>query len=106
MNPILDKIGQEIKPGSIIAYGHALGRCAGLRIFKVLSIARAGTNYDGKPAYRLKARGVDDSYGRSRLTPKDVLLQYPDRCVVIPDENLSPPYQMLLDSIQVEAVKE
>ena len=33
-----DKTGTEIKEGDFIVYGHALGRCAGLRIGKVLAI--------------------------------------------------------------------
>jgi hypothetical protein len=35
---ILDKIGQKIQRGSIIIYGHALGRSAALKIGKVMGI--------------------------------------------------------------------
>lgn len=37
---LLDKLGQEIRPGRWIVYGHALGRCAGLRIGVVLAVKR------------------------------------------------------------------
>lgn len=33
-----DKLGREIKVGDIICYGHALGRCAALRVGKVLKV--------------------------------------------------------------------
>ncbi len=69
-----DKIGQEIKVGDLIAYGHALGRCAGLRIGKVLE---AGP--------KLVVWGVDDDWSREkpRLLSKKSRLFYPDRCVVL-----------------------
>src|ERR1039458_3246500 len=38
MSHLKDAIGQPISVGDLIAYGHALGRCAGVRIGKVLSI--------------------------------------------------------------------
>ena len=36
--PIQDILGREIKAGCIIVYGHALGRCAALKIGKVLKV--------------------------------------------------------------------
>lgn len=38
MKVFTDKLGHPITEGCLIAYGHALGRCAGLRIGKVLKI--------------------------------------------------------------------
>lgn len=35
---VRDRLGQIIGIGSIIAYGHALGRCAGLQLGKVLAV--------------------------------------------------------------------
>jgi len=45
MNPtevefFLDKSGREVKVGDYIIYGHALGRCAGLKWGKVLKIVK------------------------------------------------------------------
>jgi hypothetical protein len=40
--PIMrDKSGRELEPGDFIVYGHALGRCAGLRYGVVLEVRTA-----------------------------------------------------------------
>jgi ribonuclease HI len=69
-----DKIGKEIRVGDLIVYGHALGRCAGLRIGEVLEIKDS----------KLVVQGVDAEWRENpRLLSKRSTLSYPDRCAVV-----------------------
>lgn len=82
-----DKIGQEVRVGDRIAYGHALGRCAGLRIGKVLGIVqvRWSDMYDRKVDWSIRVQGIEDHYSWTREPRlcKPGTLQYPDRIVKI-----------------------
>ena len=69
-----DKIGQEVKVGDTIAYGHALGRCAALRIGKVLKIELIDSSW------AIQVQGIDDDGLGLRLC-KPGALQFPDRVV-------------------------
>lgn len=112
---IYDKIGQVIKIGDTIAYGHALGRCAALQLGRVLDIKvtyektqrRAGKNEAGvwqwedwmEPQFRITVRGAHieqcdakagiEGYqedGTVKILRKGTL-QFPDRTIVIdPDK--------------------
>jgi len=60
MTDCIDKIGQPLAVGDYIAYGHAMGRCAGIRIGKILNI-------NSKPgvrgtAWSICVIGVDDDW--------------------------------------------
>lgn len=83
-----DKLGKDIVVGSYIAYGHALGRCAGLRIGKVLAIKhipKSNPHYYGSE-WRITVRGVDDDWSPHspmELCKKNGTLQFPDRIVVL-----------------------
>ena len=100
MEPIFDKIGQEIKPGCYIAYGHALGRCAGLRIGMVLAAERnVDEKLSGKrETYRITIWGVDGEWTRREpvLLSKKSTLQFPERIIVLP--SLPEKFTKLLDT--------
>lgn len=85
---ILDKIGQPITEGCFIAYGHALGRCAGLRIGKVIKVGiKTVTGYYGpvEHHYRITVHGVNDDWSGqpSKLCSKKGTLLFPDRIIVL-----------------------
>jgi hypothetical protein len=100
---VLDKIGKEIKPGVIVAYGHALGRCAAIQIGLVLEV-REGEPFGKyqtatKDAARIKVRGFNrgerwsswEEDKKWKPLNKDSYLWFPDRCIVlteIPDAEL------------------
>lgn len=83
-----DKLGRRFEAGDFIAYGHALGRCAGLRIGKVLEIKRVGGRGYGyavpAPSWRITVVGVDDDWnGRELELCRKGTLLYPNRCLVL-----------------------
>lgn len=106
--PVKDKIGQDITEGSIIAYGHALGRCAGLRIGKVLKIKVMGNgpwesnHYQPRYLYRITVLGIDDDWlhNKPKLCTNKGCLQFPSRVIVLDATKLSEKYIELLGSIQ------
>lgn len=92
--PVCDKIGQQITEGCFIAYGHALGRCAGLRIGKVIKVVvRSVIGYHSREelVYRITVHGVDDDWSHqpARLCRKKGTLLFPNRILVLTD-NLVP----------------
>lgn len=104
---MIDKIGQEIKIGSIIVYGHALGRCAGLRIGKVLSLKEEDNkDYLGNinkyqpKIYRIGVIGVDDDWDHREISlARRGCLQFPNRIIVLDEKKVPEKYKMLLDTV-------
>ncbi len=90
---IKDKLGQEILKGDFIVYGHNLGRCAGLRIGKVLKIDEKG---------RITVRGIDDDWKHRppQLCSRAGVLLYPNRVIVLPCHMLDDERYKLLYSIR------
>ena len=88
MNPVLDKLGQEIKPGCVIAYGHALGRCAGLRIGEVLAVESRLQAYPLESNCRITVQGIDDDDNwdskPAELCSRAGTLQFSNRVIVLP----------------------
>jgi hypothetical protein len=84
-----DRVGRTIRPGCFIAYGHALGRSAGLRIGKVLAVSRVSPTYSKGYAmsfeWRIKVRGISDdwSFYEPTLLSKDSTLFFPERMIVL-----------------------
>lgn len=122
--PILDRVGQPITPGSLIAYGHALGRCAGLRLGKVLkvtgwiipAIQSTFHNYPERREYRLTIHGIDDDSfdinqpdqvswrGEKydiKLLDKKSTLQFPSRVVVLDPQMVPQAYRDLFDTVSL-----
>jgi hypothetical protein len=103
-----DKIGQDINVGDYIAYGHALGRCAGIRIGKVLAIkGEVHTNLRGKEEtrWRIHVWGIDDDYFPNMelqiLTHKGVL-EFPNRIVRLDIDQVPSAYIELLRDVTME----
>lgn len=88
---VLDKAGNEIKIGDFIIYGHALGRCAGLRYGKVLGFEEAEVSlWNKEKTTYLKTIGVDDNWGNPHLNKRAGTLQFPESRVLIVSENQIP----------------
>lgn len=114
---MLDRLNQEIKVGSIIAYGHALGRCAGLRIGKVLKLKQTEigkkrgwsrekhqwieTN-ELEYSYAITVMGVDDDwdFDEPKLCVRKGTLQFPERIVVLNQSTVPEKYLNLLKDVQ------
>lgn len=98
-----DKVGKEIKVGSIIAYGHALDRSAALRIGKVLKITPSNPEYHYDSGFKITVWGVDDEwssiYENPGLCKSKGTLLFPDRMVVLDPAMLPPIYAELLSPI-------
>ena len=85
---VFDKVGQEIVKGCFIAYGHALGRCAGLRIGRVESV-----NFSEEEDYKnilvdnvsVTVLAIDDDWDgeKPKLLQKKSTLFFPERMVVL-----------------------
>jgi hypothetical protein len=83
---VRDKVGQVISPGSYIVYGHALGRCAALRIGKVLEVRAREKTYASDSGVSIVVRGINDDWGSyvgPRLNERDGTLLYPNRVIVL-----------------------
>jgi hypothetical protein len=89
----LDKAGNEIRVGDLIIYGHALGRCAGLRYGKVMKITwKEERQYDHSTnKWRLEmvphfqVQGVDDdwSHQEAKLNKRKGTLMFGTRILVL-----------------------
>jgi hypothetical protein len=102
--PIYDKIGQEITPGSIIVYGHALGRCAALKIGKVFAVARKVGEWNKRLEYRITVVGVEENSWKSSeklsIQTRKGTLQFPDRCIVLSKDMVSEEFLNVLNRIE------
>ena len=89
-----DKVGQEITKGCFIAYGHALGRCAGLRIGRVESVnfsEEEGYDWDSEhnivekilETVTVTVLGIDDDCKPIKILEKKSTLFFPERMVVL-----------------------
>jgi hypothetical protein len=109
-----DKVGKPIEVGSLIVYGHALGRCAGLSIGKVLKVDPPKVSqeeYDSidhaKKYIRWNDRipkitviGVDDDWdSHAPQLKKKGVLNYPKRIMVLDRSMVSAVFLDLLDSV-------
>jgi hypothetical protein len=93
-----DKLGQEITPGCYIAYGHALGRCAGLRVGVVLAVKEASPESKSwRPDCRITVRGINDDWKTPALLSKASTLMFPDRVVVLPEGAVPQAYRDMLN---------
>jgi hypothetical protein len=74
---VKDKAGREIQVGQYIVYGHALGRCAGLRYGVVLATAED----------HIEIRGCDDDW-HIRLLSRNSSLRFPKRILIVTGSQL------------------
>jgi hypothetical protein len=104
---ILDKLGIPITKGSIIAYGHALGRSAGIRLGKVIKTqVQPNISYHKVNVpffYRITVISVDDDWvnEQPRLTKNKGVLQFPSRIIVLYPVQVPDKYKKLLDQIKI-----
>jgi hypothetical protein len=103
-----DKLGQDIRVGSYIAYGHALGRCASIKIGRVLKLTSKPLDpltYSSSP-HRLSVVGVEDDLSHYDIKKYPLTLSklgtlmYPDRIVVLDPLKVPIEYKVLLDAFQ------
>ncbi len=109
-----DKLGQELKAGVWIFYGHNIGRCAGLRLGKVLDV-KQGTVNERCPWLsddRVTVWGIDDDHlnyykyhkdepfsdwSRPKPLSKKSTLLFSSRCVVVPEEMVPEHYRKQIE---------
>ena len=95
---VFDKLGNEITEGCYITYGHALGRCAALRIGKVLKITEHEKQYGEGVEYHFTVWGVEDERGWMKEDDEPILcekkgtLLFADRIIVLKEEMLPEKY--------------
>jgi hypothetical protein len=112
---IKDKLGHPIKPGDYIAYGSLLGRCAALRIGKVLDIRKRELGeYGVSSGVSIIVWGVDDGFNEEGeyedndyvrptvLCMKRGALQFPERTIVLRKEDVPEKYRKLLDPVTLD----
>lgn len=96
--PCLDKIGRYLNVGDYIAYGHAMGRCAGIRIGKILNI-------NSKPGVRdtswsICVIGIDDDWSMwEPCLSHKATLQFPTRIIRLDRTDVPETYLNLLDPV-------
>jgi hypothetical protein len=105
-----DKVGDEITVGCWIAYGHALGRCAGLRIGKVLAFKEwdnlrfdnSINTYEPKK-YRITVIGIDDDWcsQEPHVNDRKGTLQFPNRTLVLSDSQVPELYKNLMSNAEL-----
>lgn len=114
----VDKLGQEIVVGSYIVYGHALGRCAGLRLGKVLVITPKeypAWQGESKLKHHFTVIGVDDDHAHladlpqfrahpewyaTKLLSKKSTIQFAERIIVLSGDMLPENIKKLLDEYE------
>jgi hypothetical protein len=109
----IDKLGMPIRVGDPVAYGHALGRCAGIRVGKVVDIKYRGKDHNDIDLWSISVWGVDDDwapmvyskqhwdpkiYG-AHLNDKRGTLQFPERMIVLKWGQLKPEVAKMLTPV-------
>jgi hypothetical protein len=96
----IDKLGREIVSSNFIAYGHNLGRCAGLRLGVVIEVRTKANEWSGKVSVNLLVIGIDDDYSpigeggarknakQMKPLPRKSTLLFPERTVIVPHESV------------------
>jgi len=95
-----DKCGRVVQVGDLIVYGHALGRCAGLRYGKALRIVSREKGYESDGNSKLQVIGVDDDWGHRvpELLTRKSYLKFPARVLVVSRDQIPKQIFDLLDS--------
>lgn len=96
---VLDKRGKPIVVGAYIVYGHALGRCAGLRFGKVLAVKETVRQDRSMSPYSIRVIGVDDDWStrEPKLCSRPGNLMFPDRIIVLEAADMPDVHLRLLD---------
>jgi hypothetical protein len=110
MNQPKDKLGQPVNVGDIIAYGHALGRCAGLRIGRILRLQEPDPNasrWAVRANWRATVIGIDDDWEQNapKLNTRTGTLMFPNRWLVLRAADLPRTHFDLLESFVWKGAK-
>lgn len=100
--PYFDILNREITPGCYLAYGHALGRCAAIRIGRVVEV-KPLPDEGGNGKARINVMGVEEHSWRGpglRACSKVGVLQFPERCIVLDDAQVPEKYRKILDGFK------
>jgi hypothetical protein len=105
MKIVKDKSGREIVIGDYIVYGHALGRCAGLKYGKVLGFKELKQSYYSEETkIGLSVIGIEDDWSSQdpKLGQRKGFLQFPEeRVLLVYPEQLPEGYKDLLDNFKI-----
>lgn len=103
---LTDKIGYPIVVGDWIAYGHALGRCAGLRIGKVLKITERKAAWTRERTWSITVIGVNDdwSFKDPGVCSRVGTLMFPNRTIVLKPEQVPARYVELINEWETRRV--
>jgi len=97
-----DKSGKDIKPGDIIAYGKALGRCAGMQYGKVLYITKSADRWSpSTKREKIRFIGVDDGWMDEVRLQKPATLEFSERMLIVSREQVNKKALKLLDTIDI-----
>lgn len=90
MKTFVDKAGRPLLPGDFIVYGHALGRCAGLRYGKVLEIVEKESPYCKEITTKVRVIGANDDWCHTpaQLLSHPSMLLYSERVLRISEEQI------------------
>lgn len=95
---IYDKIGQPIVPGCIVGYVYSYYNFSvGMKIAKVLSISKRAV--EDTVAYEIEVHSIEDRVLPIRLCGGPVILKFPDKMIVIPQEKIPGDYRDLLNEV-------
>jgi hypothetical protein len=100
-----DKLGTPLAVGDFIVYGHALGRCAALRIGRILNITEKKVESfyvkgDFKTEWSIRVCHLEDDWDGNpqKPGPRTGCLMYPKRTIVLRPEMLSWEMRDMLES--------
>lgn len=101
-----DKSGRLIREGDYIIYGHALGRCAGLRYGKVIGLKTREIEHYGREneiKVKIQVQGVDDDWNhREASLCKKSYLEFSERILKIDEDQIPKKYLELLTGVSIE----
>jgi hypothetical protein len=96
MDAFIDKAGTPLKVGDLIVYGHALGRCAGLKYGKIVDLLEDQKHTWHGTTKKVAVQGVDDHCGKAPTLCRIGRLEFSERILVITKEQLPVAVQELL----------
>lgn len=95
-----DRLGQPISVGSVIAYAVMDGYSPIIRIGKVCQVSEKPHEWrEGVIESRITVHGIDVRGGTAQLLSKKGTLQFPDRVIVLRDDQLDETTRALLQGV-------
>jgi hypothetical protein len=101
-----DKSGKVLKAGDYIIYGHAIGRCAGLKYGKVVGIKPGNPNSYSQSSTTLRVQGLEDNQWNDEISlSRKSTLQFQERVLKIERSQLPEESARLLDTVPIEGAE-